>query len=117
MPGADPQQTIWVFPKQSGPSERISGDPGHQGTSFGGGEQRQTDGVGEPYPERTAAPTQRLGTVPGELGVSRLSLRTGQGQHQKADLPVLCLSLVIYLVFPKRSLGGDFNIVKFVEML
>lgn len=26
-------------------------------------------------------------------------------------------SLVIYLVFPKRSLGGDFNIVKFVEML
>lgn len=27
------------------------------------------------------------------------------------------LSLVIYLVFPERSLGGDFNIVKFVEML
>lgn len=32
-------------------------------------------------------------------------------------LRLVCLSPAIYLVFPERSPDGDFNIVKFVEML
>lgn len=55
----------------------------------------------------------------GESGVSRLGLRNQAGAALETGLPVwfIYLCLVIYLVFPKRSLGGDFNIVKFVEML
>lgn len=70
-----------------------------------------------------------------ELGMPNGGQQAGEGELQWIQNPSfpgtwwekpwkLCLSfqfvylsLVIYLVFPKRSLGGDFNIVKFVEML
>lgn len=55
----------------------------------------------------------------GSQGFLRPNLRTWQKRHWKLyfSFRSVYLSLIIYLVLPERSLGGDFNTVKFVEML
>lgn len=62
--------------------------------------------------------SQGCGGLTGRQGCLRLSLRTWQEKRWKLYIFAwfVYLSLVIYLVFPERSLGGDFNMVKFVEM-
>lgn len=58
------------------------------------------------------------GRVPREQGISKTPPENLVGKALEIVLLLLVyLSLVIYLVLSERSLGGNFNIVKFVEML
>ena len=78
-----------------------------QGHPGGQGERRA--GRGPHKPE---------GRVPREPGISKTPPGNLVGKALEIVLLLLVyLSLVIYLVLSKRSQGGNFNIVKFVEML
>lgn len=56
--------------------------------------------------------------MPREQGISKTPPENLVGKAlETVPLLLVYLSLVIYLVLSERSLGGNFNIVKFVEML
>lgn len=87
---------------------------GHQATSY---QLLQEQGQRETF--RAGVGTGLGKGTQGDRDFQDSAPRTWQERGWKLYFSVwfVYLSLVIYLVFSERSLGGDFNIVKFVEML